>query len=330
MRYCILLIILWPCFVIGLAYGSGLHNMRSPDLLITSQDIYLGIEQIKIEYVFSNTTNENVRETQVFAVPLNGEDNFKPIDIFINQEPIPLQIIQRAISHSGRDISSELKALGIPYNPISAMHSIDSSSNRNSIITRLRNQKLVDLREDTPTWIVQTYCYFSYNFPALSTTTITITYKPNITTQNIKLKSFNNLMNLPIRLLKKAYITAKNLNFNNNPVTTTLQEQIEKHYPQIVKYCPNNQDYQILANSYTKHIDRKEVMTLKLLHFADGINNLLPSAIKNFSVTVESSENMHAILCWPEAPQYSDNKVKQFVAKNHIPSQDINVLYVEK
>lgn len=330
MRYWIFLAILWPCFVIGQTHTGGLYHIRSPDLLIINQDIQISIAQIKVDYVISNATNDSIKEAYVFAMPNNNEDNFKQTTVLINQEPVNLQIIQRAISASGIDVSNNLKNLGIPFNPIAAMHSIDSSPNHESILNKLRTLKLVDLREDTPTWTVQTHAYFHYEFPALSTTNITLLYKPNVTSLNIKTNGLDNLINLPVKLVKKIYHITKSWRANNDATIIALQEQFEKYYPQINQFCPNKQDYQTLAKAYAQQTSKKPNLELKFLNFSYGDNNLLPETIKDFSVTVESTDKMHALLCWHGEQAHIDGNIKQFTAKNYIPSREINVLYIEK
>src|ERR1700733_13167143 len=98
MRYLLTLLLFWPCFVISQTYTGSLQSMRSPYLTITSQDINLNIDQVKVAYTYNNAANFDITETLVFMLPPNGEDQFKQFAVVVNQFPVQYQIMQHAIS----------------------------------------------------------------------------------------------------------------------------------------------------------------------------------------------------------------------------------------
>lgn len=330
MRYLLIWLLLWPCFVNSQTYTGSLQSMRSPYLTINSQDVNLNIDQVKVSYTYYNAANFDITETLVFMLPLNGEDQFKQFSVVVNQEPVHHQTIQHAISANGRDITKELKNLGLPVNPISAMHAIDASSNRDSIISKLRALHLIDRREDTPTWTVKTYYYWDQTFPANSKVVIDQSYKPSLQTQSVKLSSFAALFKLPLQAVKKIVNVAIHWTLEDEVAQNNLQEQFEKNWPQIQNFCPNKQDYQTLVNAYKVRTNKKSQIELKELHFANGNNELWAHPINRFNLTIESPKNMHAILCWNDEMKRSSNNTLHFTADNYIPLQQIAVLYIEK
>lgn len=96
MRYGILLT-LWPTLVIGQTYNGDLQTLRSPSLQIIEQSIHLNVDQVKVDYIYANTSQEPITETLVFALPTNSEEQ-KQVKVFINQQPIQLHSIVRAIN----------------------------------------------------------------------------------------------------------------------------------------------------------------------------------------------------------------------------------------
>lgn len=328
MRYLILLI-LWPCFVIGQTYTGGLSSMRSPHLLLTNQDVILGLDQIKVTYVFSNNANTDITETLVFTLPSKSEDNFKHFSVLVNQQVVTYEVTQHAISKDGHDISRELRAIGLPFNPIAAIHIIDASSNRDSIISKLRALKLLDPHEDIPTWTVKTYYFWQQVFPAKSKTQIEQIYKPAITTQIVKFNNFTALLKMPIKIAKKVFNVATTFSFNDDSAIETLQSNFEKYKPEITNFCPTKNDYQILLNAYKSNPNRKPQIEMKELNFAYNQDDLWANAISSFNLTIECPKNMHPLICWNGDLKHLPNNSLRFSAENYIPDSQISILFVE-
>lgn len=301
-------------------YG-GLQSFRSPAITIVSEDINLSLDQVKVTYVYLNTSNNDLTETLVLTDA--------PSTILVNQRPAQLQTMQQSLSASGREISKELKSLGLPLNPVAAMHTIDASPNRTSIIARLRAQNLIDKREDTPTWVLHTYYYWHQVFPANSKVIIEQTYKPAVTTESVKLNSFATLLKLPAKMVKKVWNVAVHWTLEDDAAQVNLQEQFEKYFPRISKYCPSKKDFQILVNSYKQKPNRKPKIEVKEISFANNNNESWANSINHFNLTIECPKNMHALLCWNDELKRNNNLV-QYSAENYVPLPSIKVLYIEK
>lgn len=325
----LLLILLWPCLVIAQTYAGGLQSMRSPHLVLSNQDIILNLDQVKVSYTYTNTANTDITETLVFMLPVKSEDN-RQFAVTVNQAPVQFQVMQHVINAAGRDITKEFKTLYLPINPIAAIHTIDASPNRDSIIARLRTMNLIDQHEDTPTWTVRTYYYWQQTFPAQSKIHIEQTFKPSITTHNVKLNSFMNLLKLPVKFVKKMVNVAIHWSLADESALKNLQEQFAKYYPRIHNYCPTKEDYQTLVHAYKLNPHKKPVIELKELNFAYGENELWANPVNRFNLTIESPKNMYPLLCWNDQLKRAGNNALQFSADNYIPAANIAVLYVEK
>lgn len=330
MRYLVTLLLIWPCFVIGQTHTGGIQSMRSPYLHLANQDIHLSVDQVKVTYTYFNTAPNEITETLVFTLPIKNEENSRQFAIAVNQTPIAYQILQHAISPSGHDITKDIKALGLPLNPIAAIHSIDASPNRDSIISRLRSLNLIDKHEDIPNWTVQTYYFWQQTFPANSKVVIEQTYKPNIQSKSVKLNSFTSLLKLPVKIVKRMVNIAIHWSLEDETALTNLQEQFEKYWPNIQNYCPTKHDYFALVQAYKQHPSKKPMIELKELHFAYGTNELWANPINNFTMTIDAPKNMYPILCWNDNLKRANSNSLQFSAQNYIPLQNIAVLFIEK
>lgn len=324
----IFIVSLGPQLVTAQTVGSGINSKRSPYIVITSQNITLSPEQVKIIYSFTNTANHEITETFVFTLPDKTEENFKQFNISIDHQPQNYKIMQRAISPSGHDISLQLKAWGLPYNPVAAMQTLDASENRASITSKLQALKLIDKHEEIPTWIVKTYYYCEYSFPPNSTTIIEQSYKPYVATTSIKISNLTALLKLPIKMAKQAINMATPWTIEDNSSANTLQNQFEKYNPEVKNYCLSSLDYQRLALAYQRSAPKNSQIEMKTLHFGSNADDLWASAISNFTLSIESPNNLYPVLCWHDELQRNNNALK-FSAQNYVPLQDIRVMYIE-
>lgn len=315
-----------PSLVISQTNLGGIHAKRSPYLIITSQDISLSPELVKTTYVYKNIAKYPIPETFVFVIPSKTAENLKQFNITINSEPQSYKIMQRAISRNGQDISTQLRALNLPYNPVAAMQAIDASENRGSIINKLHSLQLIDKHEEIPTWIVKTYYYCEYIFESESTVVVEHSYKPSIIVNNIKIHNFATLLKLPLRLVKQA-INMALPGKEDNTWAATLQSQVEKYQPQIKNYCAKTIDYHTLALNY-KQNNKPSQMEFKTLHFAVDPDDSWASAIEKFTLKIESSSKTYPILCWNDRLERKSNHSLEFMARDYIPLQDINVMFI--
>ena len=324
-------IVVWliPTLVLAQSYTGGLHFMRSPDLVIERQDIAMSVDKISVNYQLHNISNLDIVETLVFSLPMQNQ-----FSVTVNNQPISYNIIQRAIAHNGIDISNMLKNLGLAYDPITAMHSIDASPNREIIRNKLISMDLIDAKDETPKWMVKIFYYWQQKFPARATVDIKQIYKPAVLIKSMKVKSVTELFSIPGKIVKKLFNIAINWTFEDNPedsaAVANLKAQLEKHNPQIKDFCPSIKDYLTIVGQNKKFDPAARTVTTKELNYDYYSEDTWVTPINHFSLTIESPNNMHPVLCWNgDFKQASENKLL-FEAENYVPLQKVSVLYIEK
>lgn len=306
---------------------GGIYSQHSPNIVIEQQNINISPDMIKIMYSFRNTLATPIHETLGFSFPNYGEENTRQFSVTVNHIPLQYQTTQRAINNNGNDISVQLRALGIPFDPVAAMHHLDASSNRSSMIARLRSIKAID-KEDLPLWMVKTFYFWQQEFPPNNSIVIEQTYKPTSNNTQLSLNAVQGLLKMPLRLIKKAVRMA--IYWSADDVASTnLREFLERQAPQIKNYCPDKSDFNVLAMAYKKPMT-KSTVEIKEIELAINNNDIWTSPVSNFSLKIEAPENMHPLICWNDKLDVSKNSSLRFTAENYIPMQNIQVMYIEK
>lgn len=331
MKYLLILIAITGSFIAPQqSYAANLLSLRSPNLQLKRQEITLSTDLVKTKYIYINTSQNSITETLVFDLPNNNTDNYKYLKIQVNDAAIQYQIIQRAISLTGIDISQELKSLGLSLNPVAAMHSIDSSPNRNSLIAKLKTIHAIDNKEEIPTWNVKTFYFWQQEFAPNSTTIIEQYIKPTISSHTIKLKGLSDIIRLPAKVAKKVWNLAVHWSLADDSAANNLYLQFEKYWPTIKEYCANEEDYRNLAESYKRSHKDKSSIDIKQISYLIDPKELWASNIGHFQLIIESHSNMYPILCWNDKLQrINENQIK-FSANNYLPPDRIKVLYLER
>lgn len=314
MQILILLLLAWTGIVTGQTFGIGGSSARSPDIILDYQNISICPENIRVISEYINRSKLPITETFVFTTPMN---------IKVASQPVHAQLVEHAVSYDGRDISAHLRLLGLPFDPIVAMHTIDASSNRDSLISKLLALRLIDPKESIPNWALKSHYYWQHTFPADSSIIIEHSFKPNITIKNVKLKN--------ISTLKKAINFAIHWNKDDSLAATNLQTQIQKYILNIdAAYCPSKNDYQAIAMAHRLNGQQKPLLETKALSLTYNSEDLWSKPIKRFILTIDSSSNTYPILCWHDKLQREANNSLRFNADDYVPMQNISVLYIEK
>jgi hypothetical protein len=314
-------VICWATTVTAEINTGGLHYMRSPDLVMEQQNISINPNQVSVSYVLNNTSKSDITETIVSPIPTN---------ISVDDQSVEYKTTNRAIAKSGQDISNILKHLGVPFDPITAMHSIDVSPNRDNIRSKLIALKIIDKKDETPEWFEKKFYYWQQKFPAGSQIKITQSYKPNLISKSVKLKSNPGLLNLPFTAVKKLYNLTVNWTLEDQLSVKTIQASIEKYNPQIKDFCPNLKDYQLIMGLQEKLNTNKTSVETKELVYNYLADDLWSIPINHFSLKIQGSDDMHPMLCWAGDFKHQGKNTLVFEAENYIPLQNLKVLFVEK
>lgn len=308
------------CNIIAAPNVNSLQVILDPRLIIESQEINLGADKVTISTKIYNPSTENLLQTLA-----SSQEQLVSSD----DQSIELVTTKMAISNDGIDITALLKGLGIPLDPITAIHAIDASPNRDSIRKQLLNSKLLDKDAESPQWSLKQYNYWRQNFPARGSVTIKQTYKITSITKNIKLTSNTSYLHLPVQLIKKAYNFATNWRQEDQASLLQLQNSIEASFPEISNYCPKAHDYQALLELKGKSPTNNSVDG-KTLILAVAADMLSVNPIKHFVLKIQHAPSVHPLLCWMSDAKAQDKNNISFEAHNFIHMQDIKVLLLEK
>lgn len=300
---------------------SSLHGALEPALILEKQEVIISLDQISTTYTLYNSTPQEIAQT--FILPI-------AMQVTVNGHEIPIQPSLRAISNQGQDISKQLKSLGIPFDPITAMQSIDSSPNRESIRNQLISLKLLDQGEEIPRWTLKSHYFWRQQFAAQEKTVITQAYKPTITDKTLKLKANSGLIHAPGNAIKKLYNLTVNWSLQDQINAKNLQTMLEKANPEIVKYCPNLQDYQIVLNNDKPTLITSSTLEAKELSFPYLFDEIVCTSANKFSLKIQVPENMHAMLCWNDEFKRTSKGSLSFDAEHYVPLQNVSVLFLSK
>lgn len=298
--------------------SAGLQVMLDPNLKIERQDLTISLDQISVSYLIYNSSNSDL--VQTIAVPI-------PMTIKVNNQNLTLQNAQAAVSYQGQDITATLKSLGVPLDPITAIHSIDSSPNRDHIRSKLIADRLLEKDQETPQWHLRTMYFWRQVFPANSKVTINESYKPLPTNKTIK-GGNSSIVTMPLHALKKIYNLAVHWTLHDPITASNLKTLLETNNPQAAIICPDLKDYQSLApqeHSFTN----KTILDTKQVCFQYLFNNSYSAPIKRFTLKIDNSDNMQPLICWHAAMKPQGKNTLVFEAENYVPLQNVSVLYID-
>lgn len=300
---------------------SSLQGASHPGLQIEDQELTISLEQITNSVTVLNDTQEDILQTFMLPVAMN---------IKVDNQNHNLQHYAQAISTSGKDISKLLKSLGVPYDPITALHTIDASPNRDSIRNKLIEFKLLDKGEETPNWSMKSVFLWHTKFAAHSKTTVTLSYTPTVIDRSMKIKNADGLIKTPIKVIKKIYSVAVDWTLEDKITAKQLQQMLEDGNPQLTEFCPKINDYQAILNSDAEAANTTSIVETKTVSYPYLVNELQCTPVKKFTLKIEVPKNMHAILCWDNDFKIINKTTLIFEQTNFAAQQNIKILYVVK
>jgi hypothetical protein len=311
------------CVPVAFANNSaaGLQPMLDPELQIEKQEVTINLDHITVSTTISNPTYRDISQTFVMPISMEISANDAKVDVHNNQT---------VISSSNNDVTAILKNLGVPFDPMHAMHVIDTSPNRDHIRNKLMSHHLLEKDHESPLWSVKNYYYWRQVFPAQSTVTVTQNYKPNVTSKAIKLVGNDGIIHMPWNAVKKIYNLTVHWTWKEPMSAKQLQTMFVKNNPQIETFCPTIKDFQEILGKEDNITEVKGSLETKQIvyqYLSEAIN---PSVIKNFTLKISTPSSMHPLLCWyGDVKAHGKNQI-WYEATNYVPQQDLNILFVEK
>ncbi len=300
---------------------GSLHGAIDLGLKVERQEITISLDQINNSIILANETPHDIVQTFVLPIAMH---------VSVDGHHIHLQHSAHAISNSGKDISKVLKSLGVPFDPTTALHTIDASPNRESIRNKLIGLKLIDKGEETPNWTIKTQYYWRYQFTANSKTQIIQSYAPSIIDRTLKVKKASGLIQTPVNVVKKLYSITVDWTLEDKISAKQLQAMLEQGNPELATFCPMAKDYQAILNNEIQNANKITSIDAKEISYPYLVDNIVCMPAEKFSLKILVPTNMQALLCWDNELKNSGKHNLQFEADNFAPQQNIDILYITK
>ncbi|WP_042704701.1 DUF4424 family protein [Azospirillum sp. B506] len=167
----------------GFQGTGGIELTRTDAVEMRSEDLWIGLEEIRVSYVFRNVSDRPVETLVAFPLPdldlsqgltapawnfPKQGDDFLDFRLWIDDRPVQPSLERRAI-FQGRDVTAAVKAAGAlaltPWAP--GAYDDDARKLDPAALARLRDAGLIRNGEDdnTPQWTLRTRYFWTQSFP---------------------------------------------------------------------------------------------------------------------------------------------------------------------
>lgn len=182
--------------------AGGLQLMRSDVIDMMSEDLFLSTSEVRVKYVYRNTSGADVTTRVAFPLPDIGWEfgeapvalpsptapNFVDFKTTVDGQDIPLEVELRAVIDSGLDVTERVKAAGMPFHvtDFEAWDKLQTTMPL-ELAKQLRDEGVIwlDLEPDTgavvylrPRWTLKTTFHRMQTFPAGKDVVVEHVYKP--------------------------------------------------------------------------------------------------------------------------------------------------------
>jgi len=182
--------------------AGGLQLMRSDVIDMMSEDLFLSTQEVRVKYVYRNTSGADVTTRVAFPLPdIGWEFGEAPVDLpnpaapnfvdfrtTVDGADIPLEVELRAVIDSGLDVTERVKAAGMPFH-VTDFEAWDKLQTKMplELAKQLRDEGVIwlDLDPDTgavtylrPRWTLKTTFHRMQTFPAGKDVVVEHVYKP--------------------------------------------------------------------------------------------------------------------------------------------------------
>ncbi len=182
--------------------AGGLEYVRSDKISMVREDLYISMDEVRVDYVFRNHSEENIVALVAFpmpdleadpfnyiAVPVENNYNFVGFSVSIDGVEISPKL-QRRISVAGVDMTNELASRGIPllHTAFEVSKMLESLGERT--LSRFEQLGLIQIDivdfgkgeelQISPLWTLHSTFYWEMKFPAGREINVSHTYKPAV------------------------------------------------------------------------------------------------------------------------------------------------------
>ncbi|MBI1208787.1 MAG: DUF4424 domain-containing protein [Azospirillum sp.] len=304
----------------GFQGTTGIELSTTDDIRMMSEDLRIGLDQIRVSYVFRNVSDHPVETLVAFPLPEldlsrgltepnwgfpTDNRDFLNFQLWIDERPLAPSLERRAF-YQGREVTRELEAAGaldlVPWKP--GGYDEQAKALAPSALERLRRAGLIQEGEDqnTPQWQLRTRYFWRQSFPAGAEVRVRHVYQPFVGSALI-----GNVTEVDGRAVVGRFIG-------------------EAETPAGDRYCLDSATRRALAAVQSRHPD--EAMPF----YAAEIEYILTTArnwrgpIGSFHLTLDKGapENILS-LCWTGLKKTGPTTFESTIA-NFVPDRDIRML----
>lgn len=184
----------------GFLGTGGIELTRTDAIEMRSEDLRIGLDEIRVSYVFRNVTDQPVDTLVVFPLPdidlsrglteaawgfPQQADDFLDFRLWIDDQPVRPALERRAV-FKGRDVTDRVTAAGamalVPWAP-GAYDGIARTLDP-AALARLRADGLIQAGEDdnTPQWLLRARYHWRQTFPPGRDVRVRHVYRPFVGT----------------------------------------------------------------------------------------------------------------------------------------------------
>ncbi len=181
---------------------GGIMLTRSDAVRLVSEDLYLSMDEVRVDYVFENRKDEAVETIVAFPMPdlrggidnniaLPGDtaDNFLEFTTEIDGNPVKPQLDQRAVV-AGIDMTEIVKGPGVPLFPFGeatgeAIKALPDPVKADWVTSGLLQKMEFNAGKGWETayfanWTLRSAYWWRATFPAKSSVSVSHRYKPSV------------------------------------------------------------------------------------------------------------------------------------------------------
>ncbi len=173
--------------------AGGLELVRSSDIVMASEDLFLSPNSVRVRYSFRNESEHDVTTTVAFPLPdisqndrfiifLPAPDraNFVDFQVVVDGKAIQPDLDEKAVAEDGTDVTAALARAGVPLNARAAGWKAKVTAVPQDARQPLMSRGLLEADETEyyANWTLRVAFHWRQTFPARSTVTIEHQYKP--------------------------------------------------------------------------------------------------------------------------------------------------------
>jgi Domain of unknown function (DUF4424) len=167
--------------------AGGLELVKNDQVRMVSEVLRIAPRLVEVNYVFENTGSADVTTEVAFPLPdldqmvnnnsplsiaFDGQANFVGFQVWSGGREVHPEIEVRAFAQDGRDVTAELKRLGV--DPVKTI----SDESRHGVALRDLGVAELDGRHILPTWTTRVSFHWSQTFPAGKQVAVRHRYRP--------------------------------------------------------------------------------------------------------------------------------------------------------